>query len=69
MSFRKTISIDFGNRMAVNNAALSMNGNTSKGLTKWANKDIKKAADSGDWSELLTKANKATIYFRNNFYR
>jgi hypothetical protein len=66
---RKVVSVDFGKRMSVNNAAAAMHQGASMGMTEWANKDIRKAASTGDWSELIQKAQKSTKYFRNQFYR
>jgi hypothetical protein len=65
---RKIISIEFGRRMNTNNALASMHQGASMGLTKWVNKDIRKAASTGDWSELETKAKKQLTRFRNEFY-
>jgi len=55
--------------MITPNAKMAMNSNTSMGFTRMANKDISKAALSGDWSELISKAQKSTKYFRNTFYK
>lgn len=66
---RKPISIEFGRRMSERNAAVAMHQGASMGCTVWVNKDIRKAAKTGDWSELLLKAQKSTISFRNQFYR
>lgn len=54
--------------MVTPNAERAMNSATSKGFTKWVNKDIQKAALTGDWSDMITKAQKSTKYFRNTFY-
>jgi len=69
MSFRKIISVDLGIRMSHSQAVYAMNSNTSMGLSKWSNKDLKNAEATGDWSELLAKAEKSTVSFRNRFYK
>jgi len=66
--FRVLTTDAFQSRMVTPNAEHAMNSSTSKGFTKWVNKDIQKAAATGDWSELLKKAQKSTKYFRNSFY-
>lgn len=66
---RKLVTDPFQKAMATCNAAIAMNSAASKGFSKWANKDIKQAAESGDWSVLLDKASKSTIKFRNEFYK
>ena len=65
---RKLTTDPFLSRMVTPNAERAMNASTSKGFTKWVNKDIQKAASTGDWSELIEKAQKSTKYFRNSFY-
>ncbi len=65
---RKLTTDPFLSRMVTPNAERAMNSSTSKGFTKWVNKDIQKAASTGDWSELIEKAQKSTKYFRNSFY-
>ena len=65
---RKLISVEFGRRMDTNNAAAAMHQGASMGLTKWVNKDIRKAASTGDLSELEAKAMKQLTRFRNEFY-
>ena len=65
---RKLTTDPFLSRMVTPNSDRAMNSSTSKGFTKWVNKDIQKAAATGDWSELLEKAQKSTKYFRNTFY-
>jgi hypothetical protein len=67
-AMRKLVNDEFLKRMVSANAEHAMNGTTSKGFTKWVNKDIQKAASTGDWSELIEKAQKSTKYFRNSFY-
>ncbi len=65
---RKLISTEFGRRMSTNNALAAMHQGASMGLTTWVNKDIRKAASTGDWSELEAKAMKQLTRFRNEFY-
>lgn len=65
---RKLLNDPFLNRMVTPNSDRAMNASTSKGFTTWVNRDIQKAAATGDWSELLAKAEKSTKYFRNTFY-
>jgi hypothetical protein len=70
MAYRKMISIDLAKRMNKNaNSAIAMNSNSSKGFTNWVNKDLKYAEETGDWSLLVAKAQKATNNFRNTFYK
>ena len=65
---RQLTTDPFLSRMVTANSERAMNASTSKGFTKWVNKDIQKAAASGDWSDLISKAQKSTKYFRNSFY-
>lgn len=70
MAFRKPISKDFGERMSSSeNSRISMNGNTSKGFSRWVNKDIRYVEKTGDWTALLQKTEKQIKIFRNNFYK
>jgi hypothetical protein len=69
MGYRKPVSKDFADRMKVANAGMAMTSTTSMGFTKWVNKDIRYVEETGDWSELLAKAEARTRYFRNVFYR
>jgi hypothetical protein len=70
MSYRKfKATSDFTASMLTPNAQVSVNAGTSKGFTKWVNKDIRMVEETGDWSILLAKAQKSTKYFRNSFYR
>lgn len=66
---RKLINDPFLKSMTTANAKMAMNSNASMGFTRMANKDITKAALSGDWSELIIKAQKRTTNFRNTFYK
>ena len=66
---RKMVNIEFANRMSKDNALVAMHQSASMGAPKWVNKDIRAAASTGDWSELLKKAERSTKYFRNTFYR
>jgi hypothetical protein len=59
----------FTRTMTRANAAIAMDSSASKGFSVWVNKDIRKASETGDWSELLAKAERSTKYFRNTFYR
>ena len=67
-NFRVLTTDPFQSRMVTPNAERAMNASTSKGFTNWVNKDIQQAASTGDWTELLKKAEKSTKYFRNSFY-
>lgn len=69
MGFRKPVSVEFGKIMSRSHASAAMNGPSSKGLTKWVNKDISSAVSNNDWSELIAKAEASTRKFRNQFYR
>jgi len=69
MGYRQLKSVsDFQEGMITPNAKIAMNSGTSMGFTVWVNKDLRKAEETGDWSELLAKAQKSTRYFRNQFY-
>jgi hypothetical protein len=68
MAFRQLKQNEF-TKMAHGNAKIAMNCNSSMGFSKIVSKDIQLAESTGDWSELLLKAQKSTVYFRNNFYR
>jgi hypothetical protein len=65
---RKITTDAFTKVMNSNNSLIAMDCSASKGFSKWVNKDLKKAAETGDWSELLEKAKKSTRIFRNQFY-
>lgn len=65
----RKLTIDpFQKIMGSGNSALAMNCASSKGFSKWTNKDIKEVELTGDWTALLEKAKKSTKYFRNHFY-
>ena len=66
---RKIINDPFTKVMNKNNSLIAMDNSSSKGFSNWVNKDITKAALSGDWSELLLKAEKQTKRFKNGFYK
>ena len=69
MSFRKFKRIsDNGAGTNTGNSRISIDSSASMGFTRWVNKDISKAEETGDWSELLMKAEKQTRYFKNTFY-
>jgi hypothetical protein len=69
MAFRKPISAEFGNRMSTKNSSIAMHATVAKSFTTWANSDLKRAAETGDWSDLITKAEVNTRRFRNTFYK
>ena len=46
----------------------AMNSNANKVLSTFKNRDIDYAEKTGDFSFMLAKSNKSTIYFRNDFY-
>jgi len=50
-------------------AIYAISGNVSHILTPMANTDIKRCEKTGDWSELLAKAEANTRRFRREFYR
>jgi hypothetical protein len=66
---RRIINDEFTKRMSQGNAKIAMDNSSSKGFSNWVNKDIKMAALTGDWSELLLKAEKQTKRFKNGFYK
>jgi hypothetical protein len=68
-NMRKITTDPFTKVMSHSNSAMAMDGASSKGFSKWVNKDIKQAAESGDWSMLMAKAQNSTRIFRNQFYR
>jgi len=47
---------------------VSMNSSTSKVFSPMRNTDIKRAVETGDWTELMERASKETNRFRRNFY-
>jgi hypothetical protein len=69
INMRVLINDPFTKRMSKGNSLIAMDNSSSKGFSNWVNKDIKKAALSGDWSELLLKAEKQTKRFKNEFYK
>lgn len=66
---RKIINDPFTRSMTSNNSAIAMDNSSSKGFSKWVNKDIRNAELTGDWSELIVKAEKQTKRFKNDFYK
>lgn len=48
--------------------SISMNSSTSKGFSPMRNTDINRAAESGDWTELMERATRETNRFRRDFY-
>jgi len=69
MSFRIIKNDSFTKNMASGSAIMAMNATSSKGFSVWVNKDLREVEKSGNWSELMEKAEKQTQYFRNKFYR
>jgi hypothetical protein len=69
MSFRIIKNDSFTKNMASGSAAIAMNATSSKGFSVWVNKDLREVEKTGNWSELMEKAEKQTKYFRNKFYR
>ena len=69
MSFRIIKNDSFTKNMASGSAAMAMNATSSKGFSVWVNKDLREVEQTGNWSELMEKAEKQTKYFRNKFYR
>ena len=66
---RKLINDPFTYSMDRNNSAIAMDNSSSKGFCEWVNKDIRNAEESGDWSELILKAELQTKRFKNSFYK
>lgn len=54
--------------MVSGTTAVSMNSSTSKVFSPMRNTDIKRAVETGDWTELMERASKETNRFRRNFY-
>jgi hypothetical protein len=69
MGFRTLKNDSFTKNMRHGNAAIAMDASASKAFSVWVNKDIREVENTGDWSELIAKAEKQTKYFRNTFYR
>ena len=65
--FRQFSNDPFQRKMNPTTGSCSANAQVSKILTPWRNKDIE-AAEKGDWSLLLAKAEAQTRRFRNDFY-
>lgn len=68
MKPRKLKSDPFQRVMDHGTMAVSMNARVSHILTPMRNVDIKRAAKTGDWSELIEKAQSNTRRFRRDFY-
>jgi hypothetical protein len=66
---RKIINDPFTFSMNKNNSAIAMDNSTSKGFSEWVNKDIRNAELTGDWTDLITKAELQTKRFKNYFYK
>jgi hypothetical protein len=69
MGFKKLKNEPFQSAMSTGQAIYAINGNVSHILTPMANTDIKRCEKTGDWSELLEKAQANTRRFRREFYR
>ena len=67
-SFRQIKTDPFAKIMAHGTTAVSMNSNVSRIFSPMRNVDIKRAAKTGDWSELIEKAQINTRRFRRDFY-
>ena len=46
----------------------AMDAKSNQHLSRWVNRDLQRAENTGDWSELLAKAEAQTRRFRNDFY-
>jgi len=46
----------------------AMDAKSNQHLTRWVNLDLQRAEKTGDWSELIAKAEAQTRRFRNDFY-
>jgi hypothetical protein len=68
MKFRQIKSDPFARIMTTGTMAVSMNSQVSHIITPMRNVDIKRAAKTGDWTELLEKAAANTRRFRRDFY-
>ena len=66
---RKPVNAEFARRMDKPNAKMAMHQSASMGCTVWVNKDLRKVEETGDWSELMEKAQASTKRFRNSFYK
>jgi hypothetical protein len=69
MAFRQLKTEAFLAAMSSGQSAIAMDSSTSKGFSVWVNKDLRNAEQTGDWSELMAKAEKQTKSFRNAFYK
>jgi hypothetical protein len=69
MGFRKLKNEPFQSVMDKGQSIYAISGNVSHILTPMANTDIKRCEKTGDWSELLEKAQANTRRFRREFYR
>lgn len=68
MSFRKLKTESFQSTMNSGTMRASMCSNVSYILSPMRNVDLKRAAETGDWSELIQKAQANTRRFRRDFY-
>ena len=69
MAFRKLTTDPFTKIMDKGTMSISMNSRVSHIITPMRNTDIKRCVKTGDWSELLEKAQMQTRRFRREFYR
>ena len=69
MAFRKLTTDPFTKIMDKGTMSISMNSRVSHIITPMRNTDIKRCVETGDWSELLVKAQIQTRRFRREFYR
>jgi hypothetical protein len=69
MAYRTLRTDPFQSTMTHAQSALAMSSNVSFIMTPMRNTDIKKAAQSGDWTDLLAKAQVQTRRFRREFYK
>ena len=69
MAYRTLRTDPFQSTMTYAQSALAMSSNVSFIMTPMRNTDIKKAAQSGDWTDLLAKAQVQTRRFRREFYK
>jgi hypothetical protein len=68
MAFRQIKNDPFTRIMAQGTCAVSMNARASHIISPMRNTDIKRAVKTGDWSELIAKAEANTRRFRREFY-
>ena len=69
MAFRKLTTDPFCKTMTKGTMSISMNSQVSHIVTPMQNTDIKRCEKTGDWSELMEKAQAQTRRFRRDFYK